>query len=178
MKKRKYHNGASECKGGGCDAFGNLIDDGASIPGLAYMHDDLSRPIARNDDIFAYNGRSEVAFAEIVGNVEEHAYDLSGNSLWTSFNSVTNHYTANCLNQYSSISTLCASAPPRETIPTHDADGNLTSFGPWSYSYDSASQLVTASSNGVLLVTNQYDCRHRRVKKITPAAMHTFLYDD
>ena len=38
---------------------------GASVLGLAYTHDDLSRPIARNDDVFAYNGRSEVAFAEI-----------------------------------------------------------------------------------------------------------------
>ena len=81
MKNRKLQSDSSECKGGGCDAFGNVIDDGASIPGLAHMHDDLSRPIARNDDVFAYNGRSEVAFAEIAGNIEEHAYDLSGNSL-------------------------------------------------------------------------------------------------
>ena len=85
------------------DAFGNVIDDGASVLGLAYTHDDLSRPIARNDDVFAYNGRGEVAFAEIAGNVEEHAYDLSGNSLWASFNSITNYYTANNLNQYTAI---------------------------------------------------------------------------
>ena len=151
---------------------------GASVLGLAYAHDDLSRPIARNDDVFAYNGRGEVSFAEIAGNVETHAYDLSGNSLWASFNAVTNHYTANNLNQYSSISTLCAYAPLRETIPHYDADGNLVSFGAWSYTYDAASQLVSVSSNGVLLVTNQYDCRRRCVKKITPNAMHTFLYDD
>ncbi|MDO5318871.1 MAG: RHS repeat-associated core domain-containing protein [bacterium] len=73
---------------------------------------------------------------------------------------------------------LCASAPLRETIPHYDADGNPVSFGAWSYTYDAASQLVSVSSNGVLLVTNQYDCRRRRVKKITPDATHTFLYDD
>lgn len=151
---------------------------GASVLGLAYAHDDLSRPIARNDDVFAYNGRGEVSFAEIAGNVETHAYDLSGNSLWASFNAVTNPYTANNLNQYSSISTLCAYAPLRETIPHYDADGNLVSFGAWSYTYDAASQLVSVSSNGVLLVTNQYDCRRRRVKKITPNATYMFLYDD
>lgn len=72
----------------------------------------------------------------------------------------------------------CASAPLRETIPHYDADGNLVSFGAWSYTYDAASQLVSVSSNGVLLVTNQYDCRRRRVKKITPDVTHTFLYDD
>ena len=103
MKKRTLQSDSSECKGGGCDAFGNVIEDGASVLGLAYTHDDLSRPIARNDDVFAYNGRSEVAFAEIAGNVEEHAYDFSGNSLWASFNSVTNYYTANNLNQYTAI---------------------------------------------------------------------------
>ena len=54
----------------------------------------------------------------------------------------------------------------------------MTDCDPWSYTYDAASQLVSVSSNGVLLVTNQYDCRRRRVKKITPNAMHTFLYDD
>ena len=100
MKKRKHQNDSSECMGSGCDAFGNVIDDGASVLGLAYTHDDLSRPIARNDDVFAYNGRSEVTFATISGNVEEHAYDSIGNSLRASFNSVTNHYTANNLNQY------------------------------------------------------------------------------
>lgn len=66
----------------------------------------------------------------------------------------------------------------RETIPHYDADGNLVSFGAWSYTYDAASQLVSVSSNGVLLVTNQYDCRRRRVKKITPNATYMFLYDD
>ena len=103
MKKRKLQSDSSECKDSGYDAFGNVIEDGVSVLGLVYTHDDLSRPIARNDDVFAYNGRSEVAHAEIAGNIEEHAYDLSGNSLWASFNSVTNHYTANNLNQYTAI---------------------------------------------------------------------------
>ena len=100
------------------DAFGNVIEDGVSVLGLVYTHDNLSRLIARNDDVFAYNGRSEVAFAEIAGNVEAHAYDLSGNSLWASFNSATNHYTANNLNQYTSISTLRASVGNISRVPT------------------------------------------------------------
>ena len=73
---------------------------GASVFALAYAHDDLSRPVSRNDDTFAYNARGEVTFATIFGNVEEHIYDSIGNSLRASFNSVTNYYTANNLNQY------------------------------------------------------------------------------
>ena len=122
--------------------------------------------------------RSELAAAQIGTNSYGYAYDTIGNRIWSSANTSTTSYTANCLNQYSSISTLCASASPCELSLFHDADGNMTDCGPWSYTYDSASQLVTMSSNGVLLVTNRYDCRRRRVKKITPTSTHTFLYDD
>ncbi|MBO4315320.1 MAG: RHS repeat-associated core domain-containing protein, partial [Prevotella sp.] len=40
-----------------------------------------------------------------------------------------------------------------------------------------ANRLKTASSNGVLLVTNFYDAKSRRVKKVTQEATITFFYD-
>ena len=98
VKKQKHQSDSSERKGGSFDAFGKAIDDGASVFALAYAHDDLSRPVSRNDDTFAYNDCGEVTFATIFGNVEEHIYDSIGNSLRASFNSVTNYYTANNLN--------------------------------------------------------------------------------
>ena len=49
-------------------------------------------------------------------------------------------WTANCVNQYTEF--------------THDADGNMTQCGEWTYTYDAANRLKTASSNGVLIVTN------------------------
>ena len=45
------------------------------------------------------------------------------------------------------------------------------------YIYDAANRLTTASSNGVTLVTNFYDAKSRRVKKVTPDATTTFFYD-
>lgn len=72
-------------------------------------------------------------------------------------------WTANCLNQYAEF--------------THDADGNMTQCGDWTYTYDAANRLKTASSNGVLLVTNFYDAKSRRVKKVTAEATTTFFYD-
>lgn len=122
---------------------------------FAYAYDAISRPVARNDDAFGYNARSEVTSTTIGGISSVYGYDEIGNST---------NWTANCLNQYSHC--------------VYDADGNMTVCGPWSYAYDSANRLTAVSSNGVLLVTNSYDARARRVRKVTPEAMTTFFYDD
>ena len=97
-----------------------------------------------------------------------------GNRLWSAANVATNSYTANCLNQYTFI--LRPSASLREI--THDADGNMMGDSIFSFTYDAASRLKTVSSNGVLLVTNFYDAKSRRVKKVTSEATTTFFYDD
>ena len=70
----------------------------------------------------------------------------------------------NSLNQYSQFS--------------HDLDGNMLSDGTYDFTYDAANRLKTVSSNGVLLVTNFYDAKSRRVKKVTQEATMTFFYDD
>ena len=103
-------------------------------------------------------------------------YDLDGigNLLQSTFNAATNAYTANCLNQYTSI--LCDSVTLCE--PTYYTDGNMLSDGILSFTYDAASRLKTVASNGVTLVTNFYDAKSRRVKKVTPNATTTFFYDD
>ena len=69
----------------------------------AYSYDALSRPTTRNDDVFAYNARSEVTGATAAGEVEGYIYDNVGNATFASAGSVTNTYVANGLNQYTSI---------------------------------------------------------------------------
>ncbi len=128
--------------------------NGLSVGSLAYTYDALNRPTTRNTDAFGYNERSEVISAFVTGNSSEYGYDEIGNST---------NWTANCLNQY-------------ETFP-HDADGNLLSDGVYSFTYDSANRLKTVSSNGVVLTTNFYDAKSRRVKKVTQNATTIFFYD-
>ena len=130
-------------------------------------------------DAFGYNDRGEVTAASIMGwspspATASYGYDGIGNLQQSTFNAATNAYTANSLNQYTSI--LCDSVTLCE--PTYDTDGNMLTDGVLSFTYDAASRLKTVSSNGVTLVTNFYDAKSRRVKKVTPNATTTFFYDD
>ena len=145
---------------------------------FAYAYDAISRPVTRNDDTFAYNNRGEVVSSRRgAENAETYSYDEIGNLLRASFNLTTNVYAANKLNQYTVIQECSAvSASLRE--PTYDMDGNMLSDGVCTYTYDSANRLVSVSSNGVLLATNYYDSRSRRVRKATSEATTTFFYDD
>ena len=129
--------------------------NGSEMDGIAYVYDALGRPVHRNSDSFGYNDRSEVANAIVSGTVSAYGYDGIGNS---------SLFAANSLNQYSQFQ--------------YDLDGNLLADDNQVFTYDSANRLKTVSSNGVLLVTNFYDAKSRRVKKVTPKETTTFIYDD
>ena len=139
--------------------------NGTAVETLDYGYDAVSRPVLRNADTFGYNARNEVTSAVISGIPTAYGYDDIGNST---------NCPANCLNQY---------VPPAGGTPfiasaAYCLDGNMTQCGGWTYVYDAGHQLKSVSSNGVLLVTNDYDARLRRVRKVTPHATTTFFYDD
>ena len=133
-------------------------------------YDLIGRPTNATDSVslmreWLYNNRSELASATIGMNQYGYSYDTIGNRRWSADNAVTNSYTANNLNQYTTI--LRASAPPRE--PTYDADGNMTGDGVFAYAYDAENRLVAVTSasltNGAIRVLNAYDHRNRRIRK-------------
>ena len=87
----------------------NIVNSVGSnvIESLSYSYDALNRPISRNADTFGYNDRSEVTSANISGIPTAYDYDEIGNLLLSAQNIVTNLYTANNLNQYTSM--FCSS---------------------------------------------------------------------
>ena len=146
----------------------------------AYSYDALSRPMARNGDSFTYNFRSEVIGASVGGNNEVYGYDNIGNMMYSSFNTMTNRYTSNGLNQYTSINqsnNRTIEQSEQSNNLTYDADGNLVSFGDWAYAYDSAARLTEVRSNGVLVASNYFDHQGRRVRLVTSEASYTFVYN-
>ena len=148
-------------------SISNAVDDVRVYP-LDYTYDFLNRVTSRNADTFGYNIRSDVTAADIQSTASRYAFDSIGNNLWTSFNSVTNTYTANALNQYTAIN---------DTPLAYDGDGNLLTNGVWSYTWDCDNRLTAVYSNSVCVVSNAYDHAHRRVLKVTPATTCTYLYD-
>ena len=145
---------------------------GASTNVYDYTYDRLYRPTARNADRFAYNRRGEVVSATVAGEASAYAYDGIGNFTAVIGGAVTNTYAANELNQYEEVAS-------GDTIlePTYTSNGELASFGPWTYAYDALSRLTEVRSNGVLVASNFYDHQGRRVRLVTPEASHTFFYD-
>ena len=125
------------------------------VESLSYSYDALNRPTTRNADSFGYNDRSEVTSATISGIASAYGYDEIGNST---------SYTPNSLNQYTEF--------------TYDADGNILTDGYNSFTYDAANRLKTVSRNGYIVMTNFYDAKSRRVRKVTPEYATTFFYDD
>jgi RHS repeat-associated protein len=120
---------------------------------------------------FDYNARGEVTqskrFAGTVADPgtentaedRDYAFDPIGNRKTSNVgNSATPRaYTANQLNQYTALT------QPSQS-PTHDADGNLTGDGTWTYTWDAENRLVRAEKTYQRL-DFKYDYLGRRVCK-------------
>jgi RHS repeat-associated protein len=167
----------------------------SAVAVFSYGNDALGRRVARNDESFTYNARSELTNAVLNAGVYGYGYDGVGNLLFSVAGAVSNEYTANALNQYTEIH------PP--VAVSYDADGNMTRQGVWSHSYDAENRLNLSepsgiATNGAVRVSNGYDYMNRRHSKMVHqltgrgsgypldpsqagawgvARSHTFVYD-
>ena len=145
----------------------------ATISAFNYENDGLGRRTARVDttptltvnNAFGYNLKSEVTSATMGENQYDYEYDPIGNRIYAAFNSETNTYSANPLNQYAVITNSVSSVPLCEIKPSYDYDGNMLTNGVWSYSWDAENRLKAVYSNDTLLVSNVYDHQSRRIEK-------------
>ncbi|MCK9305725.1 MAG: hypothetical protein M0P27_10065, partial [Bacteroidales bacterium] len=121
---------------------------------------------------FDYNIRDEVTNA--VMNSDEHSivYDDIGNREQSTVDSdqlsVTNSYTANNLNQYTSVSSGGSAL-----AITHDSDGNMTWDGQkWHHTYDGENRLIFSkpdywdTTNGACMFEYGYNYKNMRVEKV------------
>ncbi len=89
-----------------------------------------------------------------------------------SVDETTSHGAANNLNQYVSVT---QGASPSVTL-THDADGNLTGEGTWTFAYDAENRLRTANRAGTAAM-HLYDPLGRRQAKVVNRVTTSFLSD-
>ena len=162
------------------------------LSSYSYDNDTLGRRTNRVDvtpsltltNVFGYNAKSEVTRAMMGDNTYGYDYDSIGNRIQSavavgSGQALTNTYAANALNQYTQIDLI---PPPSSILPKYDLDGNMITNGVWSYTWDAENRMVSACSNGLLLITNRYDDQSRRIAKIvslggTEIQRNTFVYD-
>jgi RHS repeat-associated protein len=133
------------------------------ISAYDYANDSAGRRVSRNADSFGYNARSEVIGAVIGTNNYGYAYDAIGNRVWSAVNTLTNSYTANCLNQYTAVTPPIAVA--------YDADGNMTYYGDWYHTWDAENRLTSSqpagfATNGAVRLEYVYNHKNLRVAKI------------
>lgn len=148
---------------------------GIPISSFAYVYDAVGRRIRRVDSAvatnsFGYNDRSELDVAVMGTNQFGYQYDAIGNRQVAVANDQTVEYEANALNQYASVL-------PSAGTPAYDADGNMTSDGTLSYTWDAENRLTEVRSNETTIVQNAYDFMGRRIQKATATATNQFVYD-
>ncbi|MGB8194257.1 MAG: RHS repeat-associated core domain-containing protein [Chitinophagaceae bacterium] len=97
----------------------------------------------------------------------DYTYDASGNRVVVNDNGTNTGYSANALNQYTSIG---------GSALTHNINGDLETFNGWAYTYDAQGRLTTATKGSITAVF-AYDARNRCVKR-TINGTTAFLYYD
>ena len=166
-----------------------------------YTYDALGRPLtcstSRNgttqNDTFGYNPRSELTSATLGNANYAYAFDNIGNRETSSEAGTTLAYTANNLNQYTSIAQSSSSSQEEgdraegvvEAL-TYDADGNATLIqtftGTWSITYNGANRPIRFRNEETdTTVECGYDSQGRRYfKKVTVAGTvtlhHRYIY--
>ena len=148
----------------------NGVDSGSSFN---YSYDALGRPISCNLDQFGYNVRGEIALVRYGTNTlaDIYDYDAIGNVASNRLGDVRTQYTANELNEYTTISNMTS-----RTL-AYDLDGNLIENGVYSFVYDAHNRLSQIFENGNLLRSFNYDAMSRLVVSITQQNAIVHLYD-
>ncbi|MFN9970919.1 MAG: RHS repeat protein, partial [Phycisphaerae bacterium] len=155
-----------------------------------YVHD----PLSRRTSLVYGNGTTQSYAWSQAGDLTGHAHTLSGtantwtlgyskahqlvseaasNAAWghvASVDETTSYGAANTLNQYVSVG---QGASPSVTL-THDANGNLTGEGTWTFAYDAENRLRTANRAGTA-ATYLYDPLGRRQAKVVNGVTTSFL---
>jgi len=111
-------------------------------------------------NVFAYNHRSEVTNA-VMGDADySYEFDDIGNRERAAADAELTVYSANALNQYASVTVAGQGVPV-----AYDLDGNMLTNGVWAYTWDAENRMVSAVSEGAVVVSNAYDYLSRRVRK-------------
>jgi len=131
-------------------------------------------------DVYQYDGTDQLIGVKYgVGNPQDgydlatgesravaYTYDALGNRSVLLDNLTMTSYTVNNLNQYTQADL---------NSYAYDTNGNLTSDGIWTFGYDRAGHLISASKSGTS-ASYKYDALGRRIEKIVNGTVTKYVY--
>lgn len=164
-----------------------LFDNGAATPLAQYTYDPLGRMRSftyANGTGATYDYLADSALKQMAHGLgsESVTFDYGYNAirklisadvtdtryLWSPFQSKSETYTANGLNQYNTADGATL---------TYDANGNLTGDGANSFSYDAENRLLSVSMASGVSASYVYDPLDRRAEKTVDGQKTAYLYD-
>jgi RHS repeat-associated protein len=142
----------------------------ASVRGIAWAYDSYGQVTSADSSITTQNRAYQY---DAIGNRKKSANSLTLPA--------TDNYTANALNQYSSLSIPNPQSPISN--PIYDLDGNATSY-PLPTAQNTNSTLtwdgenrLTSTTVGGITTTQQFDATGRRISKTNGTTTQVYLYD-
>ncbi len=161
LASEQFGNGTSTIDaydaGGDVTSITNKAPDGSVQSEYAYTYDNIGLPATETTPAgsfdYGYNADGELTSVEEPGGATiTYQYDAAGNRVAEVDNGVTSQYTANSLNEYTSVG---------GATDSYDANGNLisqtSSSGTTTYSYNALGELTQVVSPSAGVTTYQYD---------------------
>ena len=136
------------------------------LASYSYGYDELGRPAVRNNDVFTYDGRGQIATFSVGTNSWAYTWNGAGSPMAEVRNGHTRVFAVNSLNQCVGVT---ANGGNTSSPITRDIDGGVAAFGDWTYDYDEENRLATAvfalGNGGFVRLRSRYDYLGRRVER-------------
>lgn len=139
---------------------------GNVLASFSYGYDELGRPVVRNDDLFAYDGRGQVAAFCVGTNSWTYTWNGAGSPISEVRNGQVRLFEVNSLNQCVGVT---ENGGNTSSTIVRDTDGGVASFKDWTYHYDEENRLSMAvlalGNGGGARLRSRYDYLGRRIMR-------------
>ena len=139
---------------------------GNVLASFSYGYDELGRPVVRNNDLFAYDGRGQIATFCVGTNSWTYAWNDAESPISEVRNGQARLFEVNSLNQCVGVT---ENGGNTSSTIVRDPDGGVASFKDWIYQYDEENRLSMAvlvlDNGGGARIRSRYDYLGRRIMR-------------
>ena len=139
---------------------------GNVLASFSYGYDELGRPVVRNNDLFAYDGRGQIATFCVGTNSWTYAWNDAESPISEVRTGPARLFEVHSLNQCVGVT---ENGGNTSSTIVRDPDGGVASFKDWIYQYDEENRLSMAvlvlDNGGGARIRSRYDYLGRRIMR-------------